>query len=490
MTIKPDPFYDRKHELAALDRACKRPGHGGQMMLVYGRRRLGKTFLLQRYFTAGVSGDEEEKPHCYLLAEQSTAAQQRMTLARQLVAMPGQEGATAEEVGVSWNALLRFASQLAQGQKGGRFSLILDEFPYLVDQTPELPSILQAWWDREGVHSPLFVILCGSQLSAMAALGQESAPLFGRFNAGIFHLDPLHYEDAAAFYAGSPHYGVVEKLLMYGVFGGTPRYHALVDTSRPPAEEIVSLVMQPRAILENEVRFLLGSEQIRDPAPYNAILAVIAGGETKFNRMQQLVGVERGALSSSLRSLLELGWIRREFPFGERSDRRAIYRIADPFLTFWYRFVGPLASSLQFSDPRAVYERQVAPRLAEYMGWSVFEQICAQWLERHAVERLGLHLRRMGRFWSRDGRTEIDLMAELDDGHYLFAECKWRPQSLTRLGDLSALQARVASLPEAGWRDRPTYLLFTVGEFAPELRQLAAEPGERLLLVSRADLLP
>ena len=132
----------------------------------------------------------------------------------------------------------------------------------------------------------------------------------------------------------------------------------------------------------------------------------------------------------------------------------------------------------------------MAPRLAEYMGWSVFEQICGQWLERHAVERLGLHLRRMARFWSRDGRTEIDLMAELDDGHYLFAECKWRPQSLTRLGDLSALQARVASLPEAGWRDRPTYLLFTVGEFAPELRQLAAEPGERLLLVSRADLLP
>jgi hypothetical protein len=84
----------------------------------------------------------------------------------------------------------------------GRLALILDEFPYLVDQTPELlPSILQAWWDREHVHSPLFIVLCGSQLSAMDALGQESAPLFGRFNAGIFHLDPLHHEDVAAFYA-------------------------------------------------------------------------------------------------------------------------------------------------------------------------------------------------------------------------------------------------------------------------------------------------
>jgi AAA+ ATPase superfamily predicted ATPase len=262
--------------------------------------------LLQRYFTAGVDGDGHEKPHCYFLAEQSTAAAQRLTLARQLIAALPSDGVAAEDIAVSWNALLRYASQQTKERKkaAGRFALILDEFPYLVDQTPELPSILQAWWDREAVHSPLFIVLCGSQLSAMAALGQESAPLFGRFNAGIFHLDPLHYEDVAAFYAGSSQYGVVEKLLMYGVFGGTPRYHALVDTSRPPAEKIVTLLMQPQAILENEVRFLLGSEQIRDPAPYNAILAAIAGGETKFNGIQQLIGVERGALSGSLRTLL------------------------------------------------------------------------------------------------------------------------------------------------------------------------------------------
>jgi uncharacterized protein len=490
-TIKPDPFYDRTVELAALDRAWKRHGSGGQMLLLYGRRRLGKTFFLQRYFTAGATGNESAKPHCYYLAEQSTAAAQQLTLARQLIAALHAEGVTAEEIAVSWNALLRYASQQAQARKkgAGRFALILDEFPYLIAQTPELPSILQAWWDREGVHSPLFVVLCGSQLSAMAALGEESAPLFGRFNAGIFHLDPLQYEDVACFYANSPHYGVVEKLLMYGVFGGTPRYHALVDPSRPPAEEIVTLLMQPRAILENEVRFLLGSEQIRDPAPYNAILAAIAGGETKFNGIQQLIGVERGALSKSLRTLLELGWIRRELPFGEGSDRRALYRVADPFLAFWYRFVAPLASDLQFSDPTAVYAAHVAPRLAEYMGWSVFEEICAQWLQRHAKERLGLTIRQMARYWSRDGRTEIDLMAELAHGTHLFGECKWRADSVMRLSDLSALQAKVASLPEAPWRNKPSYILFALGGFAPELQQLASDPAERLHLIAEGEML-
>ena len=490
-TLKPHPFYDRAVELAALDRAWKRHGNGGQMLLLYGRRRLGKTFLLQRYFTAGATGNELEKPHCYFLAEQSTAATQRLTLARQLVASLPAKGVAPEEIAVSWNALLRYASQQAQTRKkgSGRFALILDEFPYLVAQTPELPSILQAWWDREGVHSPLFVVLCGSQLSVMAALGEESAPLFGRFNAGIFHLDPLQYEDVACFYANSPHYGVVEKLLMYGVFGGTPRYHAMVDPTRPPAEEIVTLLMQPRAILENEVRFLLGSEQIRDPAPYNAILAAIAGGETRFNHIQQLIGVERGALSASLRTLLDLGWIRREFPFGERSDRRALYRVADPFLAFWYRFVAPLASDLQFSDPAAVYAARVAPHLADYMGWSVFEEICGQWLQRHARQRLGLTVRQMARYWSRDGRAEIDLMAELDNGTILFGECKWRTEGITRLSDLSALQAKVASLPEARWRNKPSYILFALGGFSPELLQLASDPLERLYLVRDTDIL-
>jgi hypothetical protein len=323
----------------------------------------------------------------------------------------------------------------------------------------------------------------------MAALGQESAPLFGRFNAGIFHIDPLHYEDVACFYESSPHYGVKEKLLMYGVFGGTPRYHALVDPSRPPSEEIITLLMQPRAILENEVRFLLGSEQIRDPAPYNAILAAIAGGETRFNGIQQLIGVERGTLSFSLRTLLELGWIRRELPFGEHSERRAIYRVADPFLTFWYRFVAPLGSDLQFSDPAAVYASHVAPRLADYMGWSVFEEICGQWLQRHAKQRLGLTVRQMARYWSRDGRTEIDLVAELDHETFLFGECKWRADSLTRLSDLSALQAKVASLPEVRWRNKPTYVVFALGGFSSELQQLASDPAERLHLIAEGDML-
>ncbi len=160
------------------------------------RRTIGRT--IDRLSICGAASSSQREPD----------GTRSRRLARQLIAALPSGGVTAEDIAVSWNALLRYATQQTKERKraAGRFALILDEFPYLVDQTPELPSILQAWWDREAVHSPLLIVLCGSQLSAMAALGQESAPLFGRFNAGIFHLDPLHYEDVAAFYAGSPRY--------------------------------------------------------------------------------------------------------------------------------------------------------------------------------------------------------------------------------------------------------------------------------------------
>jgi len=384
LTARPEPFFDRHHELAALERAWRqaRISGQGQMALVYGRRRLGKTYLLQRFFGQDPLHPQSAPPHCYSLAEQTTAAAQRLTFAAQaLDALPDSGVAGPEELAVSWNAILRHVSTHCRDREP--FGLILDEFPYLVAQSPELPSVLQAWWDREGIQARLLVVLCGSQLSAMEALGSESAPLFGRFNGGRLLLTPLSYEDVAAFYQSSPLYGLRETLIMYGVLGGTPRYHAMVDTSRPMASEIMDLLMRPRSALENEVRFLLTSEQIRDPAPYNALLGAIAAGHTQFAALQQQTQTETAALSYSLRTLLTLGWIQREYPFEETREKRALYRVSDPFVTFWYRFVAPLTSALQFSDPDRVYAAQVAPYLADYMGWNVFEDICRQWLQHH-----------------------------------------------------------------------------------------------------------
>ena len=489
--VRPSPFFDRHDEQATLERAWQQAARQGQLALVYGRRRVGKTYLLQHFFGVDPRRPETAKHCCYSLAEQTTASAQRAALAAQILEALPDSGVSEGEIAVSWNSLLRYVSAHCQaGDGAAAFGLILDEFPYLVTQSPELPSILQAWWDREGIRANLLLVLCGSHLSAMEALGAESAPLFGRFNGGRLLLTPLSCEDVSAFYADSSSYGLREKLIMYGVFGGTPRYHALVDVGRPMNEEIVDLLMRPRCPLENEVRFLLTSEQIRDPAPYNALLGAVAAGHTQFSALQQQTQTDTTSLSYYLRTLISLGWLRREFPFEETSEKRALYQVADPFVTFWYRFIAPLASTLQFSDPTLVYAERVAPFLADYMGWSVFEDICHQWLRRYGRERLGLAIHQAGRWWSKDGRIELDIVARLASGAYLYGECKWSQDRPLGLAVYAGLQAKVAQLPRPEQRHQASFILFSLGGFAPELESLAAVPDNKLFLVSGNDLLP
>jgi uncharacterized protein len=473
---RPAPFFNRHVELEMLERGWNDRRSGGFAM-VYGRRRLGKTYLLQRFFTQPeASGDA--KVCCYYLADLSTAENQRLAFAERLLEAFPNTGYTPPEIAVSWNGLLRFASTRAREMgKDARVGLVIDEFPYLVAQTQELPSILQSWWDAEGLHSPLFVVLCGSQLSAMAALAVDTAPLYGRLNAGILRIEPMRYDDVAPFYEGSPSYGIVEKLLMYGAFGGTPRYHAMAGGGRPWREQIVDLLMRPGAPLESEPRFLLASEQIRDPAPYNSILGAIAHGRTQYGEIQNAAGIGGPVLAQFLKALMELGWIRKERSSGEATDRRSLYRLADPFLTFWYRFVAPSASALQFDDPLRVFDERVAPHLDDYMGWNVFEGVCGQWLQRHARSELGLTVRRLGRYWSRDGSNEIDLVADLEGGSRLFGECKWSARSEIGVEVYKSLLGKVAMLPEKQWAEGASYALFSVGGFTEDLRRLAESDG-------------
>ena len=159
-------------------------------------------------------------------------------------------------------------------------------------------------------------------------------------------------------------------------------------------------------------------------------------------------------------------------PFGDTSDRRALYQNGRPVPGFLVPLCGPAASDLQFSYPVRVYAERAAPGLADDMGRYAFEEICAQWLRRYGRERLGLTMRHMGRYWSPYGRSEIDIMAELANGAYLFGECKWSANSPVGLGDYSSLQAKVSSLPEAKWRKSPIDTPFAVGGFAPELKEL------------------
>ena len=463
-------FFDRTRELTALEERWE--ADGAQFALLYGRRRVGKTYLLQHFLA--------DKPHCYFLAAQTTLSENLAQLAEAvLAAVPGSGYAPGDLT--TLNAILRFIGNTA---RENRFALVLDEFQYLLEQDKAIASQIQAWWDSDGIRSGVFLILCGSHLGVMEGLGGPQAPLFGRFTFR-YKLPPMGYEDIARFYDGSK-YSVRDKLTAYGVLGGTPRYHALINRRHCLRDEVCSHILSPLGLLHNEPEVLLLSSQVRDPAPYNGALRALASGRTRFNEMAQDVGASSSRLSFYLRGLGDMDWIRREYPFDETSERRSIYRVADNFLLFWYRFVAPGRSELESRDAHEVFDRRIGPHMNEYMGSLVFEGICHQWLRSHGPEQLGTGVIRSGRYWSRDGSLEIDCLAELEDGRYLIGECKWSSRPVGR-DVFYELREKAVRLPSPKYRVNPRFTMFSLAGFDPEMHQRAEQ--EDVLLVSGEDML-
>jgi hypothetical protein len=202
------------------------------------------------------------------------------------------------------------------------------------------------------------------------------------------------------------------------------------------------------------------------------------GSGSRHGEIIKATGISGQGLTHPLNVLPHLGWIQRERPFSETSDRRSLYRVADPFLHFLYRFGAPLASALRFEDPMLVFRERVSPSIPGYMGLSVFEGVCAQWLQAHARARLGVSIASIGRYWSRDGQTEIDLIAELDDGRMLFGECKWSADTPLGVRVYARLRSKVEGLPFERWKSRAQYVLFATGGFTDELRAIVATEGD------------
>lgn len=462
-------FYDRERELAALNRSWEAPS--AQFALLYGRRRVGKTYLVRHFL--------RDRPHAFFLASQVSLAESMTQLATSVLRAFPSGGYVPADL-PTLQSILQFVTNAA---KEHRVGLVLDEFQYLVEQDPSIPSRIQAWWDTDGLRSNVFLILCGSHLGLMARIGGPQAPLFGRFTFR-YKLPPMDYTSVACFYANSD-YTARDKLAAFAVLGGTPRYHAACDLSRSLAENICRLVLDPLGLFHNEPEVLLLSSQIRDLTPFNSALAAVANGCTKFNEIAQRTSVSSAQLAYYLRALTEMDWVCKEMPFGETAERRAVYRIADNFISFWYRFVSPNRSQMEVNDPEEAFARIVQPSLNEFIGSLAFEGICLQFVRMHDSALLGQKVTRAARYWSRDGSLEIDLVAELADGSYLFGECKWSSSPIG-VSVYYSLRDKIALMQES-YRRSVRYIIFSAAGFDDALRETAQRDG--ILLVEAAQLL-
>ena len=469
-------FIGREAELKFLN--DKYNDDGGQLVVLYGRRRIGKTETL-REFCKG-------KPHIFFSCTQSTDKIQLQKFSKQLLKenIPAQNYISEFS---DWEKAFSAILDLSYGNK--KKLIIIDEFPYMCKSNKSIPSILQNLWDGDFKDSNTMIVLCGSAMSFIEKeLLAEKNPLYGRAT-GIYKMKEMGFYDAAKFF---PNYSARDKVLAYSVLGGIPHYLRQWSPSLSIEENIKRNILTKGCVLYSEVEFLLHQE-LRETPIYNSIIEAIALGSTKLNDISQKSLVDDTAKTSVyLRNLIELGIIERELSVDsgtkeQSNSSRGIYHLTDNFFRFWYAFGFANFSQLEDGDIDGVYKYIIEPALHQFASIA-FEDICREFVkEKQKRNELPFRYAKMGRWMGktsvrdkdadngvRIAETEIDILCiGKESKEYLVGECKFKGKPFSYSEYLDT-QAKLAPL-----KDKATfhYALFSESGFDDKLISNAKTSG-------------
>ena len=453
-------FVDREQELAFLSSLLKRQHPGpAQLVLLYGRRRVGKTSLLLHWV------QQSGLPSTYWAAEKETAPLQRRKLFAALLGLP----ASRAPVLVSWDETWEAVAQFLGNQ---RRILVLDELPYAAESDPAMLSSLQHAWDRHFQQSSVVLVLCGSQVHTMETLLTQQSPLFGRMT-GQWQLEPLPFGSLRAFL---PNWSVEERIAAYAMVGGVPAYLQWLDPSRSLSDNIRHVVLSPGSMFVAEPTFLLYDE-VREPRVHLAVLKAIGAGAHTLGDIATASLIGKTHLSAYLSRLQELYLVERRLPAtvppSERHrSRLGRYHLSDAYFRFFFRFLAPYHDTLAFEPDRVL--AQVKDGLRAFVGQTAFEHLCRQWVtEQGRAGKLPFPPEVVGSHWS--ARTQVDVVAiNWRERQILLGECKWGAEGL----DLQVVRELIegktpktlASLPGQGEGWQVHYAAFARGKVTPAAR--------------------
>ncbi|PLS31828.1 ATPase [Bifidobacterium margollesii] len=460
-------FIGRDRELSVLNRRYDTGDF--ECVIVYGRRRVGKTTLINQFVGAHSSHSDSRPEHrqaIFFSALEASEARNLEELSRAIALfVNGNDGLDSFPIYPSFAAAVEAIFALAEQE---RVVLVIDEYPYLAKADRSVSSVLQHAIDRHKDSSHLMVILCGSSMSFMErqVLGYQS-PLYGRRTAQI-KVEPFGFADVQTFLS---HYSAQDALASYSLTDGIPQYLRQIDDTIGIQENIERNMFDPGCYLFEEPDNLL-KQELRNPMEYNGIIQAIASGASRMSEISTAVHLDSSACSTYIRNLIDLDLVHREIPFGQKNSRKAIYRLADSFFRFWYRFVPPNMSLIQ-SGHVDLAARRTMSQLPAFLG-PVFEDVCLEWLWRHnGGDVLPFLMLESGRWWGADPHTrrqeEIDIMATGEDPDVaLFGECKWK-NARVGMEDLKTLRRQ----SQIFRYERNEYYLFSKSGFTDDLLRVA-----------------
>lgn len=405
-------FVDREKEIERLQQLLK--GDSPCFVIIRGRRRIGKSTLI---------GKVLRENDIYFEADRTDPVNQMKELSSVVAhVFPGFDDAVYKD----WRALLSAINHRVTE----RITLCLDEFPYLAEGTPSLPSIIQGLLDSDTDKPGFNLILCGSSQQMMYNLTHdETSPLYGRTDADFgMKAIPVNYLQEAL------NLDARETIEHFAVWGGVPRYWKLAESSASLKDAIWTHILSDMGALYEEPLRLF-RDDMKDVVKTSTLMSVIGSGINRPSEMASRLGEPATNLSRPLAKLIDLGYLEKDVPFGEseKSSKKSLYRIADPFLLFYNRLVVPNKSFIELGR-NAPVEAALERDYSGLVGYW-WEHICRDAVSGNTIDGISYGIAR--RWWgktivvneagkpeSRD--MEIDIVAEsLDHSTILIGECKW-----------------------------------------------------------------
>lgn len=469
-------FIDRETELSALNAIISR--RAPQFVVVYGRRRVGKTTLLVEW--AKRSGVRQ----LYWVAARESPVLLLRTFSQSIYnyAHPTQP-ADPLFTYPTWEMALREAALLAEHE---RLILIIDEFPYLAEASQAIPSLLQNAWDHAFKSTQIILVLAGSQIGMMVDMLGYRAPLYGRATAQL-GLKQLPFRAVRQFF---PRYTAEQCVAIYAMLGGIPAYLERFSDSISLAANVREQILSLTSIFQHEPMFLL-QDEVRDPANYLAVIRAIGEGAHTLDEITLRAGLAKNHVSTYLTRLQDLTFVERQVPATLPKGKRTTqgrYVLTDAYLRFYYRFLAPNRILLEQGLHNRLWEL-ISNGLRAFVGQTAFEEICRTWVIEQAVAgHLPFLPDVVGRHWSAD--CEIDFVAiHWTQRKILLGECKWGANDVGVDVVRSLIEERgpraLQRLPGEDWE--VLYLFFARVGFTDPARHYAQAAGARLLTLEEID---
>jgi uncharacterized protein len=456
----------RSRELKLLDELWSTDQ--SQFLILYGRRRVGKTTLLTHWLK------QSPKRAFYWVAEPTSSLAQLRSFSHAVFNFANPQSPAPETFTYSsWEQAWQQVAVLAKNEQ---LAVLLDEFTYLLEVEPGIAATLQNLWDHTLKDTHLFLTLSGSHLGMMKReFLSYQAPLYGRATAQIY-LQPLPFGAMRKYF---PSLTAEERIHLYAIMGGIPAYWERINQHKSLAQNIKNQLLTPNNLMQAEPRLLL-QDFISEPHNYIAILEAISRGARTPKEIETFTGLSNVHIPKYLGVLNNAGFVERKISIFDNPDTRAgRHHVIDPYLRFYYRFLSSRQEQLAMGIQEQAY-REVESNMVDFVGSYTWEELCREWVQRAGAQTgvLPFLPDRVGSAWNQG--VQIDVAAVNRTEHMiLLGECKWTAMPVERKIIQGLIEKTNKAIPADGiWKVQ--FVLFSRNGWAPSALAYADEVNASL----------